>query len=120
MFTLKLIIALVATLATSAAGHMQLAFPYPLGDQYNPHRTSAPDQELYFPYEKDDSTPFPCRGHLNLVGTPQGASVMTWKQGGFANFSLSGLARGDGMLLTPLIVFDETKFSWKTPSACFY
>ena len=78
--------------ATSAFAHMQLNYPPTFGAANNPHRTDPADDRLQFPYNccgrKD---PFPCRGYLKLLGTPQGAPVATWAAGSKQNFNLSGI-----------------------------
>ncbi|KAJ9349543.1 endoglucanase [Paecilomyces variotii] len=77
--------------------HMQLYWPPPFAAENNPHRTDAADPYLTYPYNCcGKTTPFPCKGYLKLVGTPQGAPVVTWTTGSSVNFSLTGLGNHYG------------------------
>ncbi|GAD94262.1 endoglucanase [Paecilomyces variotii No. 5] len=77
--------------------HMQLYWPPPFAAENNPHRTDTADPDLTYPYNCcGRTTPFPCKGYLNLVGTPQGAPVVTWTTGSSVNFSLTGLGNHYG------------------------
>jgi hypothetical protein len=77
--------------ATNVVAHMQLNSPPPLRAANNPHTQGTPDDELLFPYNCcGKKTPMPCRGYLNLLGTPEGASVATWKAGSEQTWSLAG------------------------------
>ena len=77
----------LSVLVTAVLGHMQLVFPPPYAADNNPHRTDPADELLQYPYNCcGRTTPFPCRGYLNLLGTPQGASVATWPAGSFQNW----------------------------------
>src|SRR6266498_120449 len=64
---------LVAVLVqvTTVCGHMHLYYPPTFNASNNPHRTTEPDPYLDYPYNccgrKD---PFPCKGYLSLLGTP--------------------------------------------------
>lgn len=76
---------------------MQLYWPPPFAAENNPHRTDAADPYLTYPYNCcGKTTPFPCKGYLNLVGTPQGAPVVTWTTGSSVNFSLTGIGNHYG------------------------
>ncbi|KAL1860964.1 hypothetical protein Plec18170_001478 [Paecilomyces lecythidis] len=76
---------------------MQLYWPPPFAAENNPHRTDAAGPDLTYPYNCcGKTTPFPCKGYLKLVGTPQGAPVVTWTTGSSVNFSLTGLGNHYG------------------------
>ncbi|MCJ1303397.1 hypothetical protein MMC08_006206 [Hypocenomyce scalaris] len=82
---------------SAVLAHMQLNSPPTFGAANNPYRTAPADTELTFPYGCcGKEIPFPCRGYLNLLGTPQGASVATWTAGSVQNFSLTGLGNHYG------------------------
>lgn len=81
----------------SVKGHMQLNYPPTFNASNNPFRTTAPDPYLQYPYNCcGRKIPFPCRGYLSLVGTPQGASVVSWPTGSVQNFSLTGIGNHYG------------------------
>jgi len=72
---------------TAVLAHMQLNYPAPFGAANNPHRTDPIDPYLQYPFNCcGRKTPFPCGGHLNLLGTPQGAAVASWAAGSSQNF----------------------------------
>src|ERR1700760_2667701 len=71
--------------------HMQLFNPAPLRAANNPHTIGTPDDELLFPYNCCGKvTPIPCRGYLSLLGTPEGAPVVSWMTGSNQTWSLIG------------------------------
>ncbi|KAI9875315.1 MAG: hypothetical protein M1830_008633 [Pleopsidium flavum] len=76
---------------------MQLSYPAPFGAENNPHRTDPVDPYLQYPFNCcGRKTPFPCGGHLDKLGTPQGASVASWPAGSVQNFSLTGIGNHFG------------------------
>jgi hypothetical protein len=82
----KLFLLAVACMLCSVLvhGHMQLRNPPCLGCENNPFRTDPPDQYLIYPFGCCSQPPAEsttCKGHLNLLGTPQGQSVTTWAAG---------------------------------------
>ena len=78
---------LVSVFASAVLAHMQLYYPPTFGADNNPHRTDPADTELTYPYGCcGKKIPYPCRGYLDLLGTPQGASVATWAAGSEQNF----------------------------------
>ncbi|QSS54869.1 endoglucanase [Histoplasma capsulatum var. duboisii H88] len=78
-------------LATLAQAHMGLYHPPPFAAANNPHLTNAPDSYLDYPYNCcGRTTPFPCKGYLSHLSTPQGQSVASWAAGSQQNFSLTG------------------------------
>ncbi|KAK2813860.1 hypothetical protein FQN50_000261 [Emmonsiellopsis sp. PD_5] len=82
---------LSSALAVAVQAHMQLYYPPPFAAENNPHRTDPADPYLDYPYNCcGRKTVFPCKGYLNLLGTPQGAPVATWEAGSVQNFSLTG------------------------------
>lgn len=84
-------ISILSFLAASVQAHMRLYYPYPFQAEENPYRTGPADEFLTYPYNCcGKKTPFPCRGYLNQVGTPQGRPVAIWAAGSTANFSLTG------------------------------
>jgi len=73
--------------ASAVLAHMQLNYPPTFGAANNPFRTDSVDTELTYPYGcRGKQVPFPCRGYLKLVGTPQGAPVALWTAGSTQNF----------------------------------
>jgi hypothetical protein len=87
---------LVVLVGTTRA-HMSLWYPPPLGgtQEANPLTTQV-DYELNFPIGCCDSEGAPtlaspgiCRGHLELLDTPEGTPQVTWKSGQDAYFQLS-------------------------------
>ncbi|OXV08724.1 hypothetical protein Egran_03513 [Elaphomyces granulatus] len=86
-----LVVCIILLSAVIVQAHMQLYFPPPFAAKNNPHLTGAADPYLDYPYNCcGRKTPFPCRGYLNLLGTSQGAPVVTWAAGSVASFSLTG------------------------------
>ncbi|KAL2220551.1 endoglucanase [Thermoascus aurantiacus ATCC 26904] len=84
-------ISIISFFVASVQAHMRLYYPYPFQAEENPYRTGPADEYLTYPYNCcGKKTPFPCRGYLNQVGTPQGRPVATWAAGSTANFSLTG------------------------------
>lgn len=69
-------------LCLPALAHMQMKTPHPLGHEFNIFRDKAKpiDTEFNFPL-KSDSSDYPCKGYLNLVGTSEGQSQVTWSAG---------------------------------------
>lgn len=84
----------IAVLAASFAAvqaHMQLGYPPPFQAGNNPHKTGEGDSTYNSPMGCCglNNTAI-CRGYLDLLGTPAGASVATWSAGSTATFSLTG------------------------------
>jgi hypothetical protein len=77
-------------LGSAANAHMALQWPQPFRASYNPHSVPANiDYSLTSPLNADGSN-FPCKGYQTDLGTPAGASVVTWNAGGAYNFSVEG------------------------------
>lgn len=88
-----------ALLATQALAHMQLVFPAPFNASNNPHRTTAADPYLQYPYDccgPNDRWVYPCRGYLSLLDTPQGAPTATWEAGSTQSWNISGIGNHYG------------------------
>ncbi|OAX78428.1 hypothetical protein ACJ72_07264 [Emergomyces africanus] len=82
---------LIIGLVTLSKSHMQLYHPPPFAAANNPHLTARPDPYLDYPYNCcGRTTPFPCKGYLNHLNTPQGRPVVSWPAGSEQNFSLTG------------------------------
>lgn len=78
------------TLGSAVNAHMALQWPQPFRASFNPHAVQANvDYSLTSPLNADGSN-FPCKGYQTDLGTPAGASVVTWNAGGSYNFSVEG------------------------------
>ena len=76
-----------------AQAHMHLHFPPTLKGDNNPNTVGNADPLLNYPYGCcGQKAPGPCKGHLGLLGTPEGKPVASWAAGQKANFTLSGAA----------------------------
>ncbi|KAK7534825.1 uncharacterized protein J3D65DRAFT_659668 [Phyllosticta citribraziliensis] len=82
---------LAACSFVAVQAHMQLGFPPPFQAGNNPHKTGEGDSTYNAPMGccGYNNTAI-CRGYLDLLGTPAGASVATWKAGSTATWSLTG------------------------------
>ncbi|KAH7346490.1 hypothetical protein BKA65DRAFT_502578 [Rhexocercosporidium sp. MPI-PUGE-AT-0058] len=87
MLSTTFITALVA-LITTASAHMEMKWPPALSGRYNGF-TVTQDNNNHAPLSPDGSD-FPCRSHLSDLGTPAGASVVTWNAGAEYNFTITG------------------------------
>ncbi|MCJ1375095.1 hypothetical protein MMC20_006329 [Loxospora ochrophaea] len=84
-------------LLTAVLAHMHLNSPATFGAANNPHLIGPADPELDYPFNCcGKQTPFPCRGYLKQLGTPQGAPVATWAAGSAQNFTLTGIGNHYG------------------------
>ncbi|KAG4433848.1 hypothetical protein IFR05_010666 [Cadophora sp. M221] len=81
------ITALVALVAIASA-HMEMKWPPALSSRYNGFTVSQ-DNNNHAPLSPDGSN-FPCRSHLSDLGTPAGASAVTWNAGAEYNFTITG------------------------------
>ncbi|KAG0644206.1 hypothetical protein HOY80DRAFT_1013710 [Tuber brumale] len=77
-----------STFLMRAMGHMNLMSPPPMRHRDNPH-TQTVDEIYEFPL-KTDGSDYPCKGHINALGTPEGKSVATWPAGSAQTFTLEG------------------------------
>jgi len=71
---------------------MQLYYPLPLKGYNNPHTIpGSADEENDFPYNCcGETTPFPCRGHLSVLGTSEATAVAAWPAGSEQTFAVEG------------------------------
>ncbi|TID18052.1 hypothetical protein E2P81_ATG11021 [Venturia nashicola] len=85
--------AIALTLTAITQAHMQLHSPASLNASNNPHTTGPPDNRLHYPHNCcGRKTEYPCRGYLNLLGTPAGAPTVTWAPGSRQSWSMAGPA----------------------------
>ena len=85
--------------AAACLGHMQLYFPAPFNATNNPHRITGADPYLQYPYDccgPNDRWVYPCRGYLDLLGTPQGAPTAEWQAGSIQSWNISGIGNHYG------------------------
>ncbi len=91
-------VALFATTATFmgtlSSAHMQMSWPPPFRSKYNPYTTDI-DYNMNSPLDANGDN-YPCKGYQSLLGTPQGASVVTWKAGQTYNMTIVGGATHGG------------------------
>lgn len=99
---LKMMFSLVVAmfLFSAVQGHMQLVSPAPLNASNNPHRTTySADPYLQYPYDccgPYDRWEYPCRGYINLLGTPDGTPTATWAAGSTQSWSMAGIGNHYG------------------------
>lgn len=74
-----------STFLMPALGHMNMKSPPPLQHRDNPF-TQTVDEIYEFPLKKDGSD-YPCKGHINALGTPEGKPVATWAAGSAQAFT---------------------------------
>ena len=92
-------LALLGLLALQVTAHMQLNYPAPFNASNNPHRLTAPDPYLQFPYNCCGPLarwPYPCRGYLDLLHTIEGAPTATWEAGSTQVWNISGIGNHYG------------------------
>ncbi len=82
------------SLVSVAAAHMQMTSPPPFRSKYNPYTTSV-DYDMNSPLAANGAN-FPCKGYHNLLNTPQGRSVATWRAGGSYSLAVEGSATHNG------------------------
>ena len=88
-----------ALLASSTLAHMQLHYPAPFNASNNPHRTTAADPYLQYPYDccgPNNRWEYPCRGYLSLLGTPKGTPTATWEVGSAQTWNITGIGNHYG------------------------
>ncbi|ATY58330.1 extracellular protein, putative [Cordyceps militaris] len=105
-------VAAILGMAASASAHMALTNPAPLGSPKN----GGSDYDMKSPLNADGSN-FPCRGHLNLLGTAGGKSVATWPAGSKQTLSIDGSAWHSGGSCQASLSYDKGKtwtviYSW--------
>ncbi|WPH03535.1 Hypothetical protein R9X50_00641500 [Acrodontium crateriforme] len=98
----KMMDSLIVTtfLVTAVQGHMQLVSPAPFNATNNPHRTTTlGDPYLQYPYDccgPYDKWEYPCRGYIDLLGTPDGEPTATWEAGSTQTWSIAGIGNHFG------------------------
>ena len=75
-FTLSMV---AAALTGSVAGHIHMIEPAPITSKENPNSGNAIDYDINSPLLT--MADFPCKGALEYLGKPEGASVASWGQG---------------------------------------
>ncbi|KAM0669035.1 hypothetical protein ACQRIT_003715 [Beauveria bassiana] len=100
-------LAAVLGMAAFAQAHMALTYPPPMRSPKNKHTTDI-DYDLTSPLNADGSN-FPCKGTLNLVGTPQGAAVDDWAAGSSQTLSIDGSAWHSGGSCQASLSYDKGK-----------
>ncbi|KAM3558045.1 hypothetical protein ARSEF4850_004786, partial [Beauveria asiatica] len=98
-------LAAVLGMAAFAQAHMALIHPPPMRSPKNKHTTNI-DYDMTSPLNSDGSN-FPCRGTLNLVGTPQGAAVDDWDAGSSQTLSIDGSAWHSGGSCQASLSYDK-------------
>lgn len=102
---------LVMFAAPLASAHMSMLSPPSLGHPQNTKTTEAnKDYNMNSPLDPSGSN-YPCRGHLNLLGTADGASVATWSPGSTQEITITGSAFHNGGSCQALLSYDQGK-SW--------
>lgn len=86
---MKLSTMLSLAMASAASAHMEMKSPPPFHSSYNPNTGYDIDYDIRSPLNADGSN-FPCKGALNLIGTPEGKSVATWAPGSQQSFTITG------------------------------
>ncbi|PMD18838.1 carbohydrate-binding module family 18 protein [Hyaloscypha hepaticicola] len=94
-----------------AHAHMEMSFPPPFRSKYNPNVNSGSvDYSMTSPLSASGSN-FPCKLYQSDLGTPAGASVVTWTQGSSVNFTIVGGATHGGGSCQAALSYDSAK-SW--------
>lgn len=102
----------LAALAGSALGHMQMTSPPPLGSSFNQYTGSNIDYDMIAPLGAGaNGGAYPCRGHLNLLGTDSGKSVATWAAGSTQSLTIAGGAFHNGGSCQAMLSYDNGN-SW--------
>lgn len=101
---------LFATLP-SVLGHMYMADPPPLRLNSNPFSDprNALTGDQYTLFLNQGGSDYPCKGYLNLLGTPQGRAVSTWAAGSSQTFTLGGSAPHWGGSCQASLSYDNGK-----------
>lgn len=100
----------VISLTCLAQAHMQMSDPPPLLSKWNKYTTSQ-DYDMTSPLHADGSN-FPCKGHLNVLGTSQAQPVAQWTPGQSYSITLTGGASHNGGSCQVSLSLDDGK-SWK-------
>lgn len=99
-------VALVASLSLVSA-HMEMTWPPPLRSKHNTFTTNV-DYDMVNPLNADGSN-FPCKGYLNLLGTPQASPVTIFQAGQSYKLTVGGGANHAGGSCQASLSFDGGK-----------
>lgn len=99
----------VALAASQVAAHMQMSFPPPLRSTFNPNTAQGSADYSYTAPLAASGSDFPCKGYLNVLGTPQGKSVATFAPGQKYNFTVTGGANHNGGSCQASLSYDQGK-----------
>lgn len=98
----------VLALVASVSGHMEMSFPPPFRSKSNKNADPGKvDYSMTGPIT--GAAQFPCKGYQVDMGTPGGASVVTWNAGGPANFTIVGGATHGGGSCQASLSYDGGK-----------
>ncbi|KAG6131268.1 hypothetical protein E4U28_007015 [Claviceps purpurea] len=100
----------ILSAASFAAAHMEMKNPPPLRSKFNKFSTDI-DYNMVSPLEASGAN-FPCKGHLSVLGSPQGRSVADWTPGQPQNMTITGTATHNGGSCQASLSFDSGK-TWK-------
>ncbi|KZL88141.1 extracellular protein [Colletotrichum incanum] len=95
-------------LASQASAHMAITYPPPLRSKENPNAGYDIDYSITSPLSASGSD-FPCKGTLNLLGTPKAAPVASWQAGQTYNMTIAGGANHNGGSCQAALSFDSGK-----------
>ncbi|OLN80952.1 hypothetical protein CCHL11_10378 [Colletotrichum chlorophyti] len=99
----------LALLAGQVLAHMAITNPPPLRSKENPFSSwDTIDYSITSPLSPSGSD-FPCKGTLNLLGSPQAASVATWTAGQTYSMTIDGGANHNGGSCQASLSFDSGK-----------
>ncbi|KAK2033382.1 extracellular protein [Colletotrichum zoysiae] len=102
------IVSALVLLASQATAHMAITYPPPLRSKENPYSGNDIDYSITSPLSASGSD-FPCKGTLNLLGTPEAAPVATWQAGQTYNMTIAGGANHNGGSCQAALSFDSGK-----------
>lgn len=106
---MQLSTALLALLGTPlVSAHMEMLFPPPLKSKFNPAAKASGniDSDMTSPLAGSGSN-YPCKGYQSLLGTPEGASVVTFAPGSKYNFTITGGAFHGGGSCQASLSYDK-------------
>ncbi|OLN97758.1 hypothetical protein CCHL11_07953 [Colletotrichum chlorophyti] len=81
----------ILSLAAACLAHMEMSSPSPLGSRFNPNTSPGKVDYAYNSPLEPNGTNFPCKGHLDVLGTSDATPVETWEAGG----NYSAIVMGD-------------------------
>jgi hypothetical protein len=113
---------LLVASALDASAHMALHYPPPLKAEHNPHTRGRPDKAQHYPHgccDQQTMAPFPCRGHLNLLDTPEGDPVASWPAGSLQHWTMYAprkwILMGERASTDILSALGQHPLWWKRP-----